>query len=132
MRNYVNLREFGHQSVFGETKIVGMTDLQARLLSVTHLYDVIRSSPDIDVQIPESILPYPIKLHDWYNDLKEKQRRDREKTNGKSGGQSPAKQSKSKPRNTKCYEESDAQAFAAWTQQNKEGFQQWQDQITTP
>ncbi len=106
-----------------------MTDLQSRLLSTTHLYDVIRSSPDINCDIPEKVLPYPLKLHDWYNDLKEKQRLEREKAN--SGGHSPAKKSKSKTRTPETvYDETDAQAFATWTKNNKEGLNKWLAQTT--
>lgn len=126
MRSYVNLREFGHQSVFGETKVVGMTECQSRLLSTTHLYDVIRSSPDVECQIPDAVLPYPIKLHDWYNDLKETQRQEREKAT--RGGQSPTKQKAKNKRSPATYEdESDAQALAVWFKNNEAGVQKWQE-----
>ncbi len=125
MRHYVNLREFGHQSVFGETKVVGMTDVQSKLLSTTHLYDVIRSSPDVECQIPPDVIPYPLKLHSWYNDLKETQRQEREKARG---GQSPAKKTPKKQKSPAAYDdESDTQALAIWFKNNEAGVQKWRE-----
>lgn len=75
--SYVAWREFGGASLFGEACLFSMTPLQKRLISQTHYYDVIRSSlsgsTDKKTIFPESKLPYPTELHNWYNKWRTKQ-----------------------------------------------------------
>jgi len=91
MRVYVLYREMGHRSVFGENSLMDLSTVQSKLLSLTHLYDVIRSFPDIEDSIPDNVLPYPLALNEWYIDWKEKQKEERNKT---QKSQKPNKASK--------------------------------------
>ena len=83
---YVAAREFGGRSIFGENSLSELSDNQRKLLMLSQLYDVVRTStePD-DVTIPDEILPYPTKLNNWYNEHKEEKRKQRmsDKPSGK-------------------------------------------------
>lgn len=74
-RLYQAYREFGHQSLFGELALVELSPLQIKLLSLTHFYDVVRSIPEAEDLIPDSVLPFPTELQAWYNTWKDEQKR---------------------------------------------------------
>lgn len=74
MREYVILREFGHASIFGEGSISELTELQSRLLSISHLYDIIQQSVsqhnsygEDKTEVPDYLKPYPTKLSKWFD-----------------------------------------------------------------
>lgn len=114
---YIVYRELGHQSAFGEESLLDLTELQLKLLSITHTYDVIQSSLSMHdsyeegskTEIPSKVRPYPTKLLKWYNDWNAKIRK-----KGKSGGSKT--DSKGRPTHTILQDtEDDDDAFLAYT-----------------
>lgn len=106
-RLYQAYREFGHQSLFGESALIELSPLQSKLLSLTHFYDVVRSIPEADELIPEAVLPFPTELQAWYNTWKDEQKSgtDSDSSNKKNAAR---KKAKKKP----AYED-DLQALSA-------------------
>lgn len=77
--------------MFGEESLSEMTELQSRLVSLSHLYDIIQQSvtqhnsygEDSKTEIPEHIKPYPTKLSKWFTKWQEDNERIRgDKTKG--------------------------------------------------
>lgn len=124
MREYIIYREMGHRSLFGEPCISEFTELQARLISTTHLYDVIRSGPGSDDKIPADVLPYPLSMQEWYNDYKAKQKQERERQS--RGTNDPGKKSKKRSPKSAYANETDVQALAIWSMSQKAGEDGWQ------
>ncbi len=111
---YITWREFGHQSLFGEKCLSDFSELQSRLVSLSHLYDVIRSDFSIEVEIPEQYLPYPTTLSKWYDEAKKraKAKRDAEKSKSESNTKGNKNRAQHNSNRT-IYNESDLHAYAA-------------------
>lgn len=103
--------------MFGEESISEFTGTQAKLLTLTHLYDVIRSGPGADGEIPDDVLPYPLSMQEWYNNYKLKQKHDREK-NMQQGAKGKQKSKKQQPAYA---DETDLQALSIWSMNRKVG-----------
>lgn len=116
MDEYVVYRELGHRSAFGEESLSDLTELQLRLLSITHTYDVIQSSLSTHdsyeggtTKIPDKIRPYPTNLLKWYKEWTEKTRKKSESQSKKSSS------NKSRPTHTIFQDdETDEEALAAY------------------
>ena len=96
-----------------------MTELQSRLISLSHLYDIIQQSvsqhnsygEDSETEIPEDIKPYPTKLSKWF----EKWQDDNEKTrsaNSRSDNKRP--KGNKITRSRWVDDETDEEAYAAY------------------
>lgn len=116
MDEYVVYRELGHHSVFGEESLSDLTELQLKLLSITHTYDVVQSSLNTHdsyeggtTEIPAKIRPYPTNLLKWYKEWSDKARKKSEEKSKRSSS------TKSRPTQTIFQDdESDEEALAAY------------------
>lgn len=116
MDEYVVYRELGHRSAFGEESLSDLTELQLKLLSITHTYDVVQSSLNTHdsyeggrTEIPDQVRPYPTKLLKWYKEWSDKLKAKTEKNSSKSG------KSGRKATTILQDDESDAEALMAYT-----------------
>ncbi len=107
----------GHRSLFGEISISELTATQVKLLTITHLYDVIRSGPGADGEIPDNVLPYPLSMQEWYNNYKLQQKLEREKQQQKD----PSLRHKSQKKKPAYADETDLQALSIWSMNRKVG-----------
>lgn len=100
--------------MFGEKCLSDFNELQSRLVSLSHLYDVIRSDFSIEVEIPEQYLPYPTTLSKWYDEAKKRAKAKREAEKSKSeSGTKPNKNKAQRNSTRTIYNESDLHAYAA-------------------
>lgn len=118
MDEYVVYRELGHRSAFGEESLSDLTELQLKLLSITHTYDVIQSSLSTHdsyeggtTEIPAKVRPYPTNLLKWYKEWSDKTRKKSEANSKKPSSST----TKGRPTHTIFQDdESDDEALAAY------------------
>lgn len=100
-----------------------MTELQSRLISLSHLYDIIQQSvaqhnsygEESKTEIPDYLKPYPTKLSKWFEKWQEDNERIRNSNKGSSSN--PRNPARGKNRITSSRwtdNESDEEAFAAY------------------
>lgn len=118
MEEYVIYRELGHHSAFGEESLSDLTELQLKLLSITHTYDVIQSSLNTHdsyeggtTEIPDKVRPYPTNLLKWYKKWTEETRK---KSDSAKKDSSRTSSSGRSAHTVLRDDESDADALAAY------------------
>lgn len=97
-----------------------MTELQSRLISISHLYDIIQQSvsqhnsygEEGKVEVPEDLKPYPSKLSKWFNKWQEETTRIRDNKSGRK--QSSGSKSNRISSSKWVDNETDEEAFAAY------------------
>lgn len=84
-KTYIIARELGAGSIFGESCLTELQEIQLNLLTLTQLYDVVSTAVSRETKIPERVKPYPGKVLSWYERWK-CERRDKSSQGGNPSG----------------------------------------------